>query len=260
MPMRHNNFYLPVCALLLLAPSSNAIEIFVSGVGGHDDGDVNPSAAAPSPPAGWKAHLSKVLLAGSVGVGAAGAALCAQALGFESAALSQALSALSSAGAGPAYLAAGASGVGTAIALHKARLAGAETRALRELGAGSQQTLEKQQQAGVDALHNAVGSDMIDSLSKLWKSMKTSDRVATSLDARARRELLQHMRVLGEGFDVGMMPDTELEQAEHFLLRSCPLGEMQAALLAASRAGVAFAQLDESKNDTKKEKPTGFLA
>ena len=141
---------------------------------------------------------------------------CAQALGFESAALSQAHSAVVR-GCGPAYLAAGASGVGTAIALHKARLAGAETRALRELGAGSQQTLEKQQQAGVDALHNAVGSDMIDSLSKLWKSMKTSDRVATSLDARARRELLQHMRVLGEGFDVGMMPDTELEQAEHFL-------------------------------------------
>jgi len=148
-----------------------------------------------------------------------------------------------------------------AVAVQRARRTAAENRELRELGAG-----ERNEQ--LDAVHAAVGPDVVASLSKLWGAMKgDEDRMAASLDTESRRELLLLLRSLGEGNNGpdDVVRAEDLQRAEHFLLRAFPDKETQELLLAAARAGVAYSQLDgkgTADGATEAAKPgssTGFL-
>ena len=104
----------------------------------------------------------------------------------------------------------------------------------------------------IDAMR-AASTGIIGALTQLWHAMRhDQQRIASSLPAYARRELLDHMRTLNAAAAAAENPyfhsDSELERAEHYLLRAFPHADIQEIILAAARAGVAFSQLDQRIN------------
>ena len=208
-----------VLLLLLLACSSDAANVVDREPIEQDDS----GKAVGSPLARLVSSRAANQFLGtcSVGAVAAGAALC------------QNVGAL----VGGGYLAAGASGLMMTAAMRKARLAKQEANALA-LSIDEFKSDAAELKAELGALRGASG-EIVETLGALWESMKGGkDRMASSLDRGTRLQLLRMMQTFDADADP-RVSEGELLQAEHYLLRHFPQKDMQALLLAASRAGTA---------------------
>ena len=199
----------------------------------------------------WKSKAVDAMMAAcSSGVAAAGISLCAQAMGVKNA-FAAALGRTASA-AGPAYVAAGLSMGGMALAIRSGRQAERANRMLRSLASEAAEITRSElprqvdeQQVEVEAKLVKAGAEVKEALSELWNSMRRNEaRRATSLDATSRRELLLLLRGLDGSHELANPSDEELERAEHYLLRNFPHKDTQSILLAAARAGRQLADLE----------------
>lgn len=208
-----------VLLLLVLACSSDAANVVDRDPIEQDDS--GKAVGSPLARLVNSRGANQLLGACSVGAAAAGAALC------------------QSAGAlvGGGYLAAGASGLMMTAAMRKARLAKQESDALA-LSIDEFKSDAAELKAELGALRGASG-EIVDTLGALWESMKGGkERMAASLDRGTRLQLLRMMQTFDAEADPSVS-EGELLQAEHYLLRHFPQKDMQALLLAASRAGTA---------------------
>ena len=205
--------------LLLLLVGSSSVALEEDAASEADE----PSALRPHRPPSARG-VAEDLVLGSCAAGAAatGVALCMQA---------------GSVVAGGGYLAAGASGLMMALSRRKSRLLKREAGALAAGAKELKQELSMLRASTAD-MREASGA-IVDGLGTLWRSMTGSkERMASSLDRTERLQLLTLMHATTAA-DSQQPSESEMLAAEDYLLRHFPQRDVQALLLAASRAGAA---------------------
>ena len=198
------------------------------------DASASSSQATERPRDGIKRTAELLVGTCSVAAAAAGSALCASAGPV----------------VGGGYLAAGASGLAAAMAMRRARCADnaaltaqrleQEQRAIAETAVEMRAELEYLRKA-VDGVRKS-GEHFSTSL---WRAVqgRKNDNLAASLERSERIELLTLLQALNNDRSGAPLSAAELQEAEHYVLRTIPQRSLQSLILAASRASVAVGRL-----------------
>ena len=207
----------------------------------------SPPAVTPASRDGVRRAAEALLGVCSVGAAAAGSFLCASAGPL----------------VGGGYVAAGASGVVTALSMRRARAAADRlAQSAQQLADSTQQLALAHEMRNEHAIMHGAIKDVRASgeqfSTSLWRAVqgKQNDNLAASLERSERLELLRLLQALNADEGGAPLSDADLLAAEHYLLRTIPQRSVQALILAASRASVAFAQLPTNGVHDTARRPT----